>query len=226
MDVPPIAARANFVPGAYRSDITIANWPQLDCETGEPDDARELSLSFLHWLQAEQGLPGLRLRGDVTGTPDGLAKDLYVRESRRILAEYTIVEHELGARHPDSVGIGSYRIDLHPRTGGEGYLDIDAPPFEIPLGALVPVRMENLLPGAKNLGTTHITNGCLACIRSNGTSARPPARWPPSASGRGAGRARCARAPRCATPTATSSPATGSSCRGRPPSSGRRLSAG
>lgn len=155
-----IAARANFVPGAYPSDITIANWPQLDCETGEPADARELSLSFLHWLQTEQGLPGLRLRGDITGTPDGLAKALYVRESRRILAEHTIVEHELGACHPDSVGIGSYRIDLHPRTGGEGYLDIDAPPFEIPLGALVPVRMENLLPGAKNLGATHITNGC------------------------------------------------------------------
>jgi hypothetical protein len=111
-----IAARANFVQGAYPSDITIANWPQLDCET--------------------------------------------VRESRRIRAEHTIVEHELGARHRDSVGIGSYRIDLHPRTGGEGYLDIDAPPFEIPLGALVPVRMENLLPGAKNLGTTHITNRC------------------------------------------------------------------
>jgi hypothetical protein len=155
-----IAARANFTAGAYASDVTIANWPQLDCPTGDPDDARELSLSFLHWLQVEQGLAGLRLRGDVTGTPDGLAKALYVRESRRIVAEHTIVEHELGAQHADSVGIGSYRIDLHPRTGGEGYLDIDAPPFEIPLGALVPVRMENLLPGAKNLGVTHITNGC------------------------------------------------------------------
>ena len=155
-----IAARRNFVPGAYESDITLANWPQLDCLTGDRADARELSLSFLHWLQAEQGLSGLRLRGDITGTADGLAKALYVRESRRIVAEKTIVEHELGTAHPDSVGIGSYRIDLHPRTGGEGYLDIDAPPFEIPLGSLVPVRMENLLPGAKNLGTTHITNGC------------------------------------------------------------------
>jgi glycine/D-amino acid oxidase-like deaminating enzyme len=155
-----IAARRTFVPGAYASDITIANWPQLDCPTGDARDARELSLSFLHWLQAEQGFPGLRLRGDVTGTADGLAKALYVRESRRIVAEHTIVEHELGRAHADSVGIGSYRIDLHPRTGGEGYLDIDAPPFEIPLGAMVPVRMENLLPGAKNLGTTHITNGC------------------------------------------------------------------
>jgi hypothetical protein len=147
-----IAARRNFEPGAYPSDITIANWPQLDCPTPDPQDARELSLSFLHWLQTEQGFPGLRLRG--------LAKAPYVRESRRIRALHTIVEHELGNSYEDSVGVGSYRIDLHPRTGGEGYLDIDAPPFEIPLGALIPVRLENLLPGAKNPGTTHITNGC------------------------------------------------------------------
>ena len=28
------------------------------------------------------------------------------------------------------------------------------------MGALIPVRVKNLLAGAKNLGTTHITNGC------------------------------------------------------------------
>ena len=33
-------------------------------------------------------------------------------------------------------------------------------PFEIPLRALVPERVTNLLPAAKNAGTTHITNGC------------------------------------------------------------------
>ena len=33
-------------------------------------------------------------------------------------------------------------------------------PFEIPLGALLPERVENLLPACKNIGTTHITNGC------------------------------------------------------------------
>ncbi|MCP5112976.1 MAG: FAD-dependent oxidoreductase, partial [bacterium] len=30
----------------------------------------------------------------------------------------------------------------------------------IPLGALIPERMENLLPACKNAGVTHITNGC------------------------------------------------------------------
>ena len=61
---------------------------------------------------------------------------------------------------PDSVGIGSYRIDLHPSTGGDNYIDISSLPFQIPLGALIPKRVENLLPACKNLGVTHITNGC------------------------------------------------------------------
>jgi FAD-dependent oxidoreductase family protein len=169
-----IAARGNFVPGAYASDITLVNWPQIDYTDAPVLDvtcaaARTLSRSFLHWLQTEGGLPGLRLRGDLLwDTADGLAPDAYIRESRRIRAEHTIVEQEIaldvrGSRgaveHRDSVGIGSYRIDLHPSTAGDPYVDIPCCPFQIPLGALIPVRLENLLPGAKNIGTTHIANG-------------------------------------------------------------------
>jgi hypothetical protein len=32
-------------------------------------------------------------------------------------------------------------------------------PFQIPMGALILVRIRNLLAAAKNIGTTHITNG-------------------------------------------------------------------
>ncbi len=60
----------------------------------------------------------------------------------------------------DSVGVGCYRIDLHPSAGGTNYIDISSLPFQIPLGALIPKRIENLLPACKNIGTTHITNGC------------------------------------------------------------------
>jgi hypothetical protein len=52
-----------------------------------------------------------------------------------------------------------YRIDLHPSTGGDNYIDVASCPFEIPLGALLPRRVTNLLPASKNIGTTHITNG-------------------------------------------------------------------
>ncbi|MEG0615016.1 MAG: FAD-dependent oxidoreductase, partial [Oscillospiraceae bacterium] len=33
-------------------------------------------------------------------------------------------------------------------------------PFEIPLSALVPISMKNLIPSCKNIGCTHLTNGC------------------------------------------------------------------
>ena len=61
---------------------------------------------------------------------------------------------------PKSVGIGAYRIDLHPSANGRPTIDTSTLPFQIPLGSLVPVRMKNLLPACKNLGVTHIANGC------------------------------------------------------------------
>ena len=39
-------------------------------------------------------------------------------------------------------------------------MDVEALPFQIPLGALIPQKTENLLAACKNIGTTHITNGC------------------------------------------------------------------
>ncbi|BDC51384.1 FAD-dependent oxidoreductase [Bryobacterales bacterium F-183] len=166
-----IAAKSNFRPGAYTSDICLVNWPQNDYWlTGKPEEAKQLSLSLLYWMQTDMGFKGLKLRGDVSGTEDGLAKYAYIRESRRIQAEFTVLEQHVGqeARRSlttaepfaDSVGIGYYRIDLHPSTGGDNYIDIASMPFQIPLGSLIPKRVENLLPACKNLGTTHITNGC------------------------------------------------------------------
>jgi hypothetical protein len=91
-------------------------------------DAKRVSLGFLHWLQTEapaegdrRGAPELRLRPDVMGTADGLCKFPYVREARRILAVKTIVEQELStacqpgpraAPFPDSCGIGIRSISI------------------------------------------------------------------------------------------------------------------
>ena len=60
----------------------------------------------------------------------------------------------------EPVGVGSYRIDLHPSSSGRNYVDVSSLPFQIPLGALIPKRVDNLLAACKNIGTTHITNGC------------------------------------------------------------------
>ncbi len=189
-----IINKENFVKGTYSGDVTIVNWPQNDyflgnlVGAGEKDfkmhfeRGKQLSLSLLYWLQTEaprpdggKGWPGVRLRKDIMGTEDGLAKYPYVRESRRIKAVFTIKEEHVGADNramitgkkdnkaaefEDSVGVGYYHIDLHPSTAKDNYIDFGSLPFQIPLGALLPKRMENLLPANKNIGTTHITNGC------------------------------------------------------------------
>ncbi|GEM45502.1 FAD-dependent oxidoreductase [Deinococcus cellulosilyticus] len=182
--------KGHYEDGLYPSDITLVNWPQIDYWLGpiigvseeekqrHLEGAKQLSLSMLYWMQTEAprhdgkgyGYPGLSLRGDITGTEHGLAKSVYVRESRRIQSEFTVLEQHVGVEarkgltgaetFHDSVGIGQYRIDLHPSTAGRSYIDVESYPFQIPLGALIPVRVENLLPACKNLGTTHITNGC------------------------------------------------------------------
>jgi hypothetical protein len=179
----------HFQDGFFPSDICLVNWPQIDYWLGpllgvSEEQAernlkacKQLSLSLMYWMQTEAprhdsgyGYPGLRLRRDIVDTSDGLAKYVYIREARRIQAEFTVLEEHVGVeqrddfvgaeRFADSVGTGSYRIDLHPSTAPRTYVDISSYPFQIPLGSLIPVRVENLLPACKNLGVTHITNGC------------------------------------------------------------------
>jgi hypothetical protein len=172
----------------FACDLSMFNWPGNDYREASIidrpayavaaalQDAKRASLGFLHWVQTEApakgeriGAPELRLRPDIMGTADGLAKFPYIRESRRIKALRTVVEQDVSAHFQggtvaasfdDSVGIGWYPIDIH-RAGPEDVgVSCRTRPFQIPLGALIPVRLSNLIAAAKNIGTTHITNGC------------------------------------------------------------------
>ncbi len=184
-----IIDRTLFTPGTHPGDVTLVNWWQNDYAAGplvgvpaseaagHVRAAGALSRCLLHWLQTEAprpdgglGWPGLRLRADIVGTDDGLAMMPYIRESRRLLTRTIVREQDvLRSLQPagkqttafaDSVGIGHYAMDLHRTTRGDTGGYGDTIPFQIPLGALVPVRMRNLLPACKNIGVTHLTNGC------------------------------------------------------------------
>jgi len=180
---------SQFSKGFFEGDISLINWPQNDYWSGSIIDvnertrekhlqeAKQLSLSLLYWLQTEaprlsgkRGYPEFRLRPDIVGTKDGFAKYPYIRESRRIKACHTIVEGDINAQIRedkgiktvvDSVGIGAYRIDIHPTTKYNRIIYAESYPFEIPLGSFIPVKIKNLIPACKNIGTTQLTNGCL-----------------------------------------------------------------
>lgn len=174
-----------FDPSAGVRDSSLINWGQNDYHLGpihavSPEEAaknlqraKQQTLSLLYWLQTDAprpdgkvGYPGLRLAPAVTGTADGIAKRPYIRESRRILPEFRVVQQMVSGRQraeqfKDTVGVGLYLyIDIHATAGGEAGGGAPVAPFQIPLGALLPKRVTNLVAGCKNLGVTHITNGC------------------------------------------------------------------
>lgn len=182
--------RTNFQGPCFPNDVALINWPGNDYRRkllfNLPSrerskvlaEAKRLSLGFLYWLQTEAprddggfGYPELQLRKDILDTSDGLSKQPYIREGRRLMARQRIVEQDISAEfHPeararlfeDSVGVGFYGIDLHGCAGDPDDttgLWIPTRPFQIPLGALIPIRLRNLLAACKNIGTTHITNG-------------------------------------------------------------------
>ena len=184
-DAPPDVALINMV----QMDYFLASILDVsaDAKRDALEDARQLSLSFLYWMQTQApradgngtGYPGLKLRGDELGTQDGLAKHPYIREARRLDAQLIVHEGHVGtaqrraAKLPDqaaspygmaecfadSVGIGHYRLDLHPSTGMRNSVYAQAAPFRIPLGALLPKRIKNLVAAGKCLGVSHVANG-------------------------------------------------------------------
>jgi hypothetical protein len=166
-----------------RDDVSLINWAQNDHalqplldgpvpQAQVQDSARDLSLCLLHWLQTEaprdDGQPGLgfpewQLAPDMLGTADGLAQQVYVRESRRTVGRHTVHQGSLLAPpqgRSDSVGIGWYALDIHPTcVSGQG-TNATVFPFELPLGAFIPVDVDNLIPACKNLSVTHLVNAC------------------------------------------------------------------
>jgi len=140
--------------------------------------AKQLSLCFLYWIQTEaerqdgkKGYPELKLRYDLMGTTDGLSQYPYIRESRRMSSIDIIKEQDIvsnfnsGSRarlFNDSIGIGWYMyIDIHwccnsKLRNGSGLAVL---PFQIPLSSIIGDKIKNFISAAKNIGTTHITNG-------------------------------------------------------------------
>lgn len=88
----------------------------------------------------------------------GVAPRLGVRETRRILGDYVLTEHDCrgGLRrqeHADLVAIADHAIDLHGRRGQ--HLRLDGP-YGIPYRCLLPRGVRNLLITSRAASFSHI----------------------------------------------------------------------
>jgi hypothetical protein len=180
-----LVAAENFTGPRQPLDLSLINWPGNDycgsdllstdpvAQAEQLRRAKLLALGLAYWLQHDvardeqgKGYPELRYLTSVMGSADGLSLYPYIRESRRIRAMKTIREQDISDAYqkgprsrwfPDSVGIGFYPIDIHSCSKEE--FTSGTKPFQLPLGALVPAKIQNLIAASKNIGTTHITNG-------------------------------------------------------------------
>lgn len=151
-------------------------------------DAENHALVFAEWLvetQSQPYLPLSFLSGPEMplGTHSGLSMVPYLREGRRILGRaaygqdnFMLVEADLreditGGRNfsATAVALAHYDIDIHGcrywdkrptyEASGASIKEFVVRPLQIPLEALVPQGVDNVLIGGKALAVSHITNG-------------------------------------------------------------------
>ena len=141
---------------------------------------RNLTLGLIWFLQNDPEVPiehrrlanELQFPKDEFTDNDHFPWQLYVREGRRLVGEYTLTEHDITGKgqapkhHDDSIAVGEFPIDSFParkRQSGdtlvlEGYLgmlDYITRPYEIPYRIMIPESVDGLLvPVAAS--TTHV----------------------------------------------------------------------
>ncbi len=143
---------------------------------------RNLTLGLLWFLQNDSEVPEehRRLANELHLPKDEFADNghfpfqLYVREGRRLVGEYTLTQHDITGdgqnrsprQHADSIAVGEFPIDSFParkRQAGdtivlEGYLgmlDYLTRPYEIPYRIMIPQKIDGLIvPVAAS--TTHV----------------------------------------------------------------------
>ncbi len=186
---------ANNTPGPFPStDFIGANYdyPEADWHRREQIARahRNYIVGLLYFLQTDHRLPNeFRIAAQHWGFAadefvenENFPPQLYVREARRIIGEYTFTEHDArptfaGRRaplHEDSVAVAEYPIDSHATTPrdpkqpylheGFFYLPQITVPSHVPYRVMVPTGR-----GAREAGRVKRIDNLLVCVAVSAT---------------------------------------------------------
>jgi hypothetical protein len=143
----------------YPDEVTVNMTRVVDIDPLDPDDltraevaARGQAMQLLEFFKSR--VPGFEnARIAATATQIG------IRESRRIVGEYTLTRDDvLQAKHfDDAVARSAYPIDIHNPSGTGTQTQRLRPgeSYEIPYRCLVPARVDRLLVAGRCISTTH-----------------------------------------------------------------------
>jgi hypothetical protein len=149
-------------PGVWRINTTrihhLDGTDAHDLTQAEIEGRRQvlLLLDFFHnWLP---GFEHCRLLDT--------APQIGVRETRRIVGEYTLTHDDLasGREFEDVIALCGYPVDIHSPTGDGGGTTGELPTaniYQIPYRSLLPVHVEQLLVAGRCISATHEALGAI-----------------------------------------------------------------
>ena len=129
--------------------------------------AKERTLGFIYYIQTELGFRNLGLADDEFATSDQLPFVAYHREGRRLRGiQRMTINHVLdrSGKSPlyrTGISVGDYPVDHHhacnPETPKITFPPV--PSFSIPLGTLIPEKIDGLIVSDKAISVSNIING-------------------------------------------------------------------
>jgi hypothetical protein len=115
-----------------------------------------------------QSLPGFE-KAEIASIPP----DLYVRETRHIIAEYQLPVTDLWENrdHWDRIGFGGYPIDMQATSAKRGDVIVADPElYALPFRSLVPLRVEGLLVASRSAGYSSLAAGSARTVPTGMTA--------------------------------------------------------
>ncbi len=168
--------------GRLPNNKYMINWPKcgndiyLDIIEKTPSE-RELALKeaklhtlrYLYYLQTELGFKNLGIANEYP-TKDKLPMLPYHRESRRMKGVVTLTLNNIlkpyeqgNPLYRTGIAVGDYTIDHHhlknPSAPVIEFVKIKVPSYNVPLGSLIPEKLDGLIVAEKSISVTNIVNG-------------------------------------------------------------------
>lgn len=131
------------------------------------EQAKQQTLRFTYFIQHQLGYKHLGLTDDEFPTSDRLALMPYHREGRRLkgVVRYNMTQiskpfdQEL---YRTGISVGDYPIDHHHKKNLKAPQQLEfypVPSYNIPLGCLIPEKMDGLIVAEKGISVSNVANG-------------------------------------------------------------------
>jgi len=191
----PIESERMLTYGKLPNNKYMINWPNsgndyylnvVEMSREERKEAlkqaKDKTLKFVYYIQTELGYKNLGLADDEFPTEDKLAIVPYHREGRRLkgVVRFTL-NHVLDIYSNEplyrtGISVGNYMVDHHHKCKPElpKIKFPRIPSFNVPLGALIPDKVDGLIVADKAISVSNLLNGSTRlqpCVMLTGQAA-------------------------------------------------------